>query len=99
MTANPELIRSWARTEALLCEARTALPADVAAVFGSQLEQFTEFLAHNELGLAFDTMLYIVEEAQCAAPPLIQSLLMAADNMGLEQQRQSLAKQLASFSG
>ncbi|MGR4870317.1 hypothetical protein ACIPRI_15840 [Variovorax sp. LARHSF232] len=95
--ATPELIQSWARTEAFLREARTALPADVAAEFSSQLEQFVEFLAHNELSLAFDTLLGIVEDAHCAVPPLIQPLLLAASNMGLEQQRQSLAKQLASL--
>jgi hypothetical protein len=97
--ATPELIQSWARTEALLCEARAALPADVAAGFASPLELFTEFLAHNELGLALDAMLAIVEDAQCAAPPLIRPLLLAADNMGLEQQRQWLAGQLASLGG
>ncbi|WP_157359987.1 hypothetical protein [Caldimonas brevitalea] len=78
-------------------EARTELPTDVAAEFSSQLEQFAEFLAHNELGLAFDTMLGIVEDAGCAAAPLIQALVLAAGNMGREQLRQSLAEQLASL--
>jgi hypothetical protein len=80
--ASPELIQSWARTEALLREARAALPDAVAVTLRKDLEQFEEFLEHNELGLALDYLQGIVEEANCATPSLTRPLRMAAENMG-----------------
>ena len=80
--ASPELIQSWARTEALLREARAALPDAVAVTSREDLEQFEEFLEHNELGLALDYLQGIVEEANCATPSLTRPLRMAAENMG-----------------
>lgn len=80
--ASPELIESWARTEALLREARAALPAEVALTFRDDLKQFEEFLEHNELGLAMDYLQSIVDEANCTAPTLTRALSAAANNMG-----------------
>ena len=71
-----------ARTEALLREARVALPGEVAVTFRNDLEQFDEFLEHNELGLALDYLQGIVEEADCATTSLTRSLRLAAENMG-----------------
>ncbi len=94
--ASPELIKSWARTEAFLHEAIAALPTDVAEAFQLQIEQCKEFLAHNELGLAFETLLDITEEAHCVSPSFIRSLHLAAGSMGLEPQQKALAERLAS---
>ena len=80
--ASPELIQSWAKTEALLREAKAALPAEVAVNFQGDLEQFDEFLAHNELGLALGQLQGIVDEASCTSPSLARALRMAAENMG-----------------
>lgn len=79
--ASPELIQSWARTEALLREARAALPDAVAVTFQEALEHFEEFLEHNELSLALDYLKGIVEEADCATPSLTHLLSLAAANM------------------
>ena len=79
--ASPERIQSWARTEALLREARAALPGEVAVTFREDLEQFEEFLEHNELGLALDCLEGIVEEADCATPSLTHPLRLAGANM------------------
>ena len=95
--ATPELIESWARTEALLREARAALPAELATDFASDLEQFNEFLEHNELGLAFDCLHGIIEESNCASSSLIRPLLMAAENMGRGKLQQALSRKLASL--
>lgn len=81
--ASPELIQSWAKTEALLREARAALPDEVASTFREDLEQFEEFLEHNELGLAMSYLQGIVEEADCASSSLTRPLRLAAANMGL----------------
>jgi hypothetical protein len=80
--ATPERIQSWARTEALLREARSALPDEVAGTFREDLEEFEEFLEHNELGLALQWLQGIVEEADCATPALTRPLRLAAENMG-----------------
>lgn len=92
----PEQFQSWARTEAWLREAKASVPAELAANFLAHLEQFDEFLAHNELGLAFDWLYSFVEEEDCASPALIRPLLEAAKEMRLEPQYQLLADRLAS---
>lgn len=80
--ATPERLQSWARTEALLREARAALPDKVAVTFRDDLEHFEEYLEHNELGLALQYLRGIVEEADCATPALTLPLGLAAENMG-----------------
>jgi len=80
--ATPELLQSWARTEALLREARAALPLEVVDRFAADLKLFDEFLAHNELGLAFDYLDGVVNQANCASPALVRPLLLTAQNMG-----------------
>lgn len=81
--ASSELIQSWARTEAFLREARAALPARIAAAFSEDIMQFEEFLEHNELGLAFDCLQRVLEEADYTSPALTRPLQQAAENMGL----------------
>ena len=93
----PERLRSWARTDAFIREAMAALPAEVAAEFRTALVQVEDYLAHNEFGVAFDHLQWIVEEADCASPALVRPLLGAAQAMELESQRQALVEQLASF--
>lgn len=80
--ASSELIQSWAKTEALLREARAALPAEVAVAFQRDLEHFDEFLAHNELGLALDQLQGIVDEAGCTSPSLTSALRKADEIIG-----------------
>lgn len=93
----PELMASWARTEALLLEANSALPVEATTRFSPQLETFKQFLSHNELGLALDTLIDLVEELQVATVPVIRPLLMAAENMGLTKERAALAELLESL--
>jgi hypothetical protein len=81
--ASSELIQSWARTDAFLREARAALPAGIAAAFSAELMQFEELLEHNELGLAFDCLQMVLEEADYTSPALTRPLHQAAENMGL----------------
>ncbi len=80
--ASPELIQSWARTEGFLRQARAALPAEIAETFSADLMQFEEFLEHNELGLAFDSLQWIVEDADYTSLALTRALHQAAENMG-----------------
>jgi len=80
--ANTELMKSWARSEALLRQARAALPEGVEHEFRESLEQFEEFLAHNELGLALDTLVGVVDEIGSVTADVRAPLLEAARNMG-----------------
>ena len=97
--ASPELIASWARSEALLQKARASLPENVSTAFPAETAAFAEFLSRNELGLALDTLLEIVEAANCATTRVLQLLRAAAKNMGLLDQEEELARQLAQFEG
>ena len=80
--ADTELMRSWARSEALLRQARAALPEGVERDFRTNLERFEEFLAHNELGLALDALEEVVDECGSVAAEVIEPLSAAAQNMG-----------------
>lgn len=95
--ATPGLIASWGRTEAFLLQARAALPPDITTRFATQIETFTEFISHDEFGLAFDTLLALVDESESATAQVIQPLLMAAENMNLTDTRDALAMQLATL--
>jgi hypothetical protein len=57
------------------------LPNSVLVDFREQVAQFDDFIANNELGLALDILEEIVEESNCAAPPILQSMRLAAKNM------------------
>ena len=95
--ATPELIASWGRTEEFLLQARAALSPGVTTRFATQIEIFIEFISHNELGLAFDVLLDLVDESECATVEVLQPLLMAAENMNLTDTRDALAMQLATL--
>jgi hypothetical protein len=54
-----ELTKRWRSTEAVLERARLALPEpsqDVRHEFDQAIAEYREFLTHNELGLAFDSL-------------------------------------------
>jgi hypothetical protein len=58
-----ELLQSWARTEQLLKEARDLRSPEVIREHEITLMQMVDFVEHNELGLAFDWLKSIAEEA------------------------------------
>lgn len=76
-----ELLQSWARTTALLTKARTLLSPSVARQHEADLLEVTEFLDHNELGIAFDWLLSIAQESQWNSKELLNTLQLAAENM------------------
>ncbi|WP_028102283.1 hypothetical protein [Pseudoduganella violaceinigra] len=79
--ATAELLKSWAVTERHLLDARAFLEPEVASLHSTSLEQFDEFLEHNELGLAFDWLESITRESQWSTLPLLNALERAASNM------------------
>jgi hypothetical protein len=80
MSPSDDLLKLWARVERHL---REALP--VVAIDASTRRLTEEFLDHNELGLAFETLVGALLET-CTAPTAeVQShLVLAASEMGLQ---------------
>ncbi|MBR0721431.1 hypothetical protein [Bradyrhizobium manausense] len=89
-----QLIKSWKITETLLERARHALPDSPAQHEHARvtlLKQYQEFLAHNELELALDT----IEELGhllSAHGGFWRDLERAAENMGLSGRLPALRK-------
>jgi hypothetical protein len=79
--ATSELRLSWQETTRLLVEAKALLSAGVAAQHAAHLEDFDEFIDHNELGLAFSYLYSIARESQWDCPPLLDLLKSAATQM------------------
>jgi hypothetical protein len=80
--ASAELLASWRRTEQLLRDAIGLLRVDVVATHGHWMGEIGELLEHNELGLAFEWLLSIAQEAQWDSLGLLEALVLAAENMG-----------------
>ncbi len=76
--ADAELQASWARTKAHLEAARGALPRDEAP----GVDDYRSYLAHNELGLAFDVLVE-VGSAEQAQQRFWQAMQDAATEMSL----------------
>jgi hypothetical protein len=87
---SPELVQSWARTEGFLREARANVSQIGEAEFSDQLRQFDEFISHNELGLAFDTLEAVAQEGAWESLRLFELLALAAASMGLVGRQREL---------
>ena len=84
-----DLQQKWKLIERFLCNARSDLPAEKnpSPEFSALLAEFAEFMSHNELGLALESI--------AAAGELVEtkgrfwhSLHLAANKMGLVEQAQ-----------
>ena len=96
---SPELIRSWARTEGLLREARANVSQIGESEFSDQLDQFDEFISHNELGLALDTLEAIAQEGSWESLRLLELLALAAASMGLVDRQLELDREIGRLRG
>ena len=97
--ASPELLRSWKRTEALLLDARAHLSQIAEAEYADAVHQFEEFIQHNELGLAFDTLESVAIESQWESQRVFELLALAAASMGLAERQKSLDELLTKLKG
>ena len=92
-----ELAKRWRSTEAVMERARSALPEpqdQIRNEFGQAIAEYQDFLSHNELGLAFDSLI--------AAADLVPSrgavwrdLIRAAEFMQLSDRIPELEKRFA----
>ena len=97
--ATPELWRSWARTEALLRDARAHLSQIAEAEFADGATDFEEFIEHNELGLAFDALESIASESHWESQRVFELLALAAASMGLHDRQRVLDAKLSKLKG
>lgn len=83
---NPRLAKQWGLTETLLRDATVLLG-------GEAIPEFEKYLAHNELGLAFDVL---VEEGErrSGSGAFWRKLKQAADQMGLNEHRNDLRRRV-----
>jgi hypothetical protein len=78
-----DLEKSWRKTTRHLKAAREQLPKEVAgAEEGWSIQQYEEWLAHNELELAFDELEGLGDEHNCGRGFWLE-MHAAAENMGL----------------
>ena len=97
--ATPELLRSWAQTEAFLRDAKAHLSQTAEAEFADSIAEFVEFIEHNELGLAFDTLESIANESQWESHRVLELLALAAASMGLRDRQRVIDEQLSNLKG
>jgi hypothetical protein len=95
--ADAKLLKSWKITETLLKRARRALPDPSEAhmqEYMTLLARYHEFLEHNELGLALDTLEELGHLIPCRGG-FWRDLERAAANMGLVDKLPALRKEFS----
>ena len=97
--ASPELLQSWARTEGYLRDARSNLSQIAEAEFCDSIAQFEEFVDHNELGLAFDTLESIATESQWESLRVLELLALAAASMKLHDRQGLIDERISKLRG
>src|SRR5437773_10847215 len=97
--ATPELERSWRRTEGYLRDARAHLSQIAEAEFADSISQFEEFLEHNELGLAFETLESLAVESQWESMRVFELLALAAASIGLHNEQRALDERITKLRG
>lgn len=98
----PELWKQWKVTEVNLVNARRYLllaAPELSDAKAVELQQFEEYLAHNELGLALKEIAALGEDRPCRGA-FWRSLELAAESMRLtESQSMYRIKFLATLRG
>ena len=97
--ATLELERSWKRTEGYLRDARAHLSQIAETEFADPIVQFEDFLDHNELGLAFDTLESIAVESQWESMRIFELLALAAASMGRFHEQRILDQRITKQRG
>src|SRR4051812_46516199 len=89
-----ETLKRWQSIETVLERARLALPqpeSRVRADFDEALAEYQDFLSHNELGLAFDSLKYAARIVPSRGA-VWKDLIRAAEFMKLEEELPELEK-------
>jgi hypothetical protein len=93
------LIESWKKTTAYLLDARANLSEAAEGICAEEIQQFQEYLEHNELGLALDCLEEACEKSGMESLRVSELLALAAANMGLSQRVQKLDEHISKIRG
>ena len=83
--ASSELQDSWRRTTEFLREARSHLSEAAEGVCSDEIAEFEDFLSHNELELALDSLEAALVKSPGESLRVFEFLVLAAENMRLEK--------------
>jgi hypothetical protein len=81
--ASRELQDSWLKTTEFLRDARAHLSEAAEGVCADEIAEFEDYLSHNELELALDSLEAAVLKSPGESLHIFELLVSAADNMGL----------------
>ena len=81
--ASPDLRESWRRTTESLRDARSHLSEAAEDICADEIAEFEDYLSHNELELALDSLEAAVFKSPCETLRILELLIAAADSMGL----------------
>jgi hypothetical protein len=81
--ASDELRASWLRTEGFLLEARSHLSEAAEAICADEIDQFNQYIEHNEFELALDMIESAFEKSEFESWRVLELMAFAAANMGL----------------
>ena len=97
--ASKNLEESWKHTAGLLLDARSRLSQSAESEFSSDIAQFHEFIDHNELELALDTLDGIYTDSQRESHDILELLARAAKSIGLLNRHHDFISALARARG
>jgi len=80
-----ELLESWKRTIAFLRDARSHLSEAAEGICCDEIAEFEDFLAHNELELALDSLEAAAEKSGMESLRVTELMALAAASMGLSE--------------
>ena len=93
----PDLLSSWSRTEHYLLQAKALITPTPRTT--DALDEVTEFLDHNELGIAGDWLRSMAEETNWESVEILQLLALAEASMGRSAKQHVLDQRLTHLLG
>ena len=97
--ASKELIESWKRTTAFLVDGRNLLSQAAEGTCVDEIAEFEEFLGHNELELALDSLEAAVEKSGAENVRVVELMALAAASMGLSDRARRFDEYLSKIRG
>jgi hypothetical protein len=94
------LINSWKKTEGFLLDARSHLSEAAEGICADEICEFVEYIEHNELELALDTLDDIFAKSSAFGSwRVLELMALAAASMGLTDRQEEYDKTLSKARG
>lgn len=97
--ASDELMESWKRTEGFLLDARAHFSQAAEAMCSDEMQEFSDYLGHNELELALDMLDAAFEKSGSESWRILELMALAAPSMGLSDRQRQYDDQLSKARG